>query len=84
MNRRLCRRSASRGSTLSRASNLDDLVLTAFRRASDEDRLDVAEHLLCALETLADIGREGQRRVPSQARLNQAYRVIAHRTERWR
>ncbi len=68
----------------SQPSNLDDLVLTAFRRASDEDRLDVAEHLLCALETLADVGGEAHRRVPSQARLNQAYRVIAHRAERRR
>jgi len=84
VNRRLCRHSASRGSMRSQPSNLDDLVLTAFRRASDEDRLDVAEHLLCALETLADVGREAHRRIPAQARLIQAYRVIAHRAERRR
>jgi len=79
--RRLYTRCPSRVLTLPQPRKLEDLVLDAFRRASDEDRLDVAEHLLCALETLA--GRDGGelRCSASQARLRQAYRVIAHRAD---
>ena len=56
-------------------------MLDAFRRASDEDRLDVAEHLLCALETLAGRDERGGRCSVPQGRLRQAYRVIAHRAD---
>ena len=71
----------SRVSTLPQPRKLEDLVLDAFRRASDEDRLDVAEHLLCALETLAGRDEGGRRCSASQARLRQAYRVIARRAD---
>lgn len=38
---------------------LESRILTAFRQALDEDRLDVAEHLLCALEALNPNGMPG-------------------------
>lgn len=49
-------------------SPLEDLVLFAFRQAYESGQLDVAEHLLRALENLSgkEIGPE----------LGEAYRVI--------
>lgn len=37
---------------MSTSRSLGDRILVALKQASAEGRLDVAEHLLCALETL--------------------------------
>ena len=50
---------------------LDRTILVAFAAALEAGRLDVAEHLLCALECLCS--EEG---APSAA--EEAYRIISH------
>lgn len=59
-----------------RHPRLDEAVLTAFTRACTEDRLDVAEHLLCALEVL-----DPARGVPGPC-LAEAYRSVGARASR--
>lgn len=58
-------------------SELEHLVLAAFERALADQRADIAEHLLVALELLGresvDEGQEGK----LEPRLIQAYRMIA-------
>lgn len=54
-----------------RQPRLDEAILDAFERACAESRLDVAEHLLCALEAL-----ESAKGV-SEPHLAAAYRSIA-------
>lgn len=56
-----------------RQRGLDEVVLGAFARACAEARLDVAEHLLCALEAM-----DPARGVPGSC-LAEAYRSIAAR-----
>ena len=58
---------------MGRRTRLDESILAAFARACAEDRLDVAEHLLCALETL-----DPTRNVPGRY-LAKAYRAIGAR-----
>jgi hypothetical protein len=48
---------------------LDRSILAAFKHANDAGRLDVAEHLLCALECLCGDAVEG-------SAAGEAYRVI--------
>lgn len=55
---------------------LDDLILAAFKRASADGRMDVAEHLLSALETVGGRpirGEEGE----VGLRVAEAYGMIA-------
>ena len=56
-----------------RKPELTDLVLFAFQKACSDGRLDVAEHLLVALEELADGTESGA--------LVQAYCLLAQRTK---
>ncbi len=49
---------------------LDRAILAAFKSAHDAGRLDVAEHLLCALECLCDEAVEA-------SAANEAYRIIS-------
>ncbi|RFC65839.1 hypothetical protein DY251_16140 [Mesorhizobium denitrificans] len=49
---------------------LDRAILAAFKSAHDAGRLDVAEHLLCALECLCDKGIEA-------SAADEAYLVIS-------
>ena len=62
-------------------SSLDDLVLAAFHRAVAAERLDVAEHLLLALEALA----KGDNRTGDDSdwlpQLAEAYRSIGKKTD---
>lgn len=55
---------------------LDRSILAAFKQAHDVGRLDVAEHLLCALECLC-----GDDAVEESA-AGEAYRVICCRCEK--
>lgn len=60
-----------KGSAMRQGSQrLDRSILTAFKHAHDVGRLDVAEHLLCALECLC-----GDDAVEESA-AGEAYRVI--------
>lgn len=59
-----------------RELQLNEAILATFARACTENRLDVAEHLLCALEVL-DSGRD----MPGP-RLAEAYRSIGARAHR--
>ncbi len=61
-------------------SSLDDLVLAAFHRAMAAERLDVAEHLLQALEALS----KGSDPIHDESdwlpQLAEAYRWIGKKT----
>ena len=61
---------------MAQLSDLEDAILFAFRQAYLGHRYDVAEHLLQALEALADGAEDG--------RLSEAYRLLYpkdHRSE---
>lgn len=59
-----------KGSTMPQGSQpLDRSILAAFKHAQDAGRLDVADHLLCALECLCGEALEGNA-------AGEAYRTI--------
>lgn len=59
------------------ATRLDEKILAAFRQACREGQLDVAEHLMRGLETLAEPLDGGSRPPSACACLDEAYQVIA-------
>jgi hypothetical protein len=60
---------------------LDDLILAAFKRAFADGRMDVAEHLLIALETVS--GRPaGDEEAEIGLRVGAAYGMITKLGER--
>ena len=56
-----------------RANRLDDQILAAFEQAVAEGEIEVAEHLLKAVETLAAQDRAGD----ADRALGEAYLVVA-------
>ena len=55
---------------------LNDLLLAAFKRAMADQRTDVAEHLLLALELLGEQAEGEGEHPPGESRLAEAYRMI--------
>lgn len=58
----------------SRDLGLEDAILAVFQRACCQGRLEVAEHLLRALEVLCD---ESERRADGHSAVDDAYRAVA-------
>ena len=56
---------------------LDDKIFAAFRQACREGELDVAEHLMRALETLAESVDGGSPHASADSCLDRAYLVVA-------
>ena len=56
---------------------LENLVLTAFKRALADQRPDVAEHLLVALELLGRGSVDEGQDAELEPQLTEAYRMIA-------
>lgn len=65
---------------LRKSESLDDLVLAAFEHAYAEKRLDVADHLLTALEALTK--DDGVKRTELGPHLAQAYSRIGQSVEK--
>lgn len=59
-----------------RGNDLGDDILPVFERACRLGRLDVAEHLLRALEVLCETD-EGKRREDGHSAVDDAYRAVA-------
>ncbi|MGT2442982.1 hypothetical protein ACU4I5_10345 [Ensifer adhaerens] len=59
-----------------RGNDLSDDILAVFQRACRQGRLDVAEHLLRALEVLCETD-EGKRREDGHSAVDDAYRAVA-------
>ena len=54
---------------------LNNLLLAAFKRAMADERTDVAEHLLLALELLGEQAERGEQ-PPDESAVAKAYRMI--------
>ena len=61
-----------------RSDRLDREILILFKRACRQNRLDVAEHLLCALEILERKPGVQERGELIQCTLTEAYRELVH------
>ncbi len=60
----------------SRDYGLEDDILAVFQRACCQGRLEVAEHLLRALEVLCETD-ESKRRADGHSAVDDAYRAVA-------
>ena len=61
--------------------DLPDLVLAAFKRALTDQRTDVAEHLLTALELLGRGDSDKGKDTRLEPQLTEAYRMITKLTK---
>ena len=57
------------------SAELSDLLMTAFKRAIADGQMDVAEHLLQALELLGKQAKGGGQS-PTESRVTEAYWMI--------